>query len=95
MRFYTDGLLRDTQTSTQTGSNLDLLVSDSLVGAAKRDNNRYFRGAMDEVWVFDVALEGGHVLSLKENNEIPEPSSVWLTTLAIGGALAGRRRRNC
>jgi hypothetical protein len=97
MRFYTDGLLRHTQTSTQTGSNLNLLVSDSPVGAlgAKRDNNRYFRGAMDEVWVFDEALDDGHVLSLKENNVIPEPSSVWLAALAIGGALAGRRQRNC
>jgi hypothetical protein len=91
MRFYTDGLLRTTITSTQTGSNLNLLVSDSLVGAlgAKRDNNRYFRGAMDEVYVFNGALTDQEVLSL-----IPEPSCLCLVALAMGGLFVGQRRIN-
>jgi concanavalin A-like lectin/glucanase superfamily protein len=88
MRFYTDGGLRATITSTQTGSNLDLLVSDSPVGAlgAKRDNNRYFRGSMDEVYVFTGALTDQEVLAL-----VPEPNSILLLVWAIGGLLINRR----
>ena len=33
MNYYIDGALRHTQTSTQTGANLNLLASDSTVGA--------------------------------------------------------------
>jgi len=88
MRFYTDGALRTTITSTQTGSNLDLLVSDSPVGAigGKRDNNRYFRGSMDELYVFNGALTDQDVLAL-----VPEPDSIVLLALAIGGMLTHRR----
>ncbi len=70
MQFYTDGVLRHTQTSTQTGDNLNLLVSDSLIGAlgAKRDNNRYFVGSMDEVWVVGGALTAEQVLNLQQFN---------------------------
>lgn len=88
MRFYTDGVLRHTQTSTQTGANLNLLISDSPVGAlgAKRDNNRYFVGAMDEVWVIGRALSPGEVSVLQSTNRlIPEPGSLLLAAV---GALA-------
>ena len=62
MRFYTDGVLRFTQTSTQT--NHDLLISDSLVGAlgAKRDNNRYF-----------ARLHGRSVGALRGSDRGPNP----------------------
>jgi hypothetical protein len=95
MRFYTDGVFRASVTSSQTGSNLNLLVSDSPVGAlgAKRDNNRYFRGAMDEVWVLDQALPDSYVLLLKEINDIPEPSFLGIAALAMAGLLAGQHRR--
>jgi hypothetical protein len=95
MRFYTDGVLRHTQTSSQSGSNLNLLVSDSPVGAlgAKRDNNRYFRGAMDEVWVIDQALPETLILMLKDVNSIPEPSSLVIVAMALGGLLVGQHRR--
>ena len=87
MRYYTDGVLRHTQTSTQTGSNLDLLVSDSPIGAAgaKRDNNRYFRGAMDEVYVFTGALTDQEVLAL-----VPEPNSFVVLACTVGGMLINR-----
>ncbi len=70
MRYYTDGVLRHTQVSTQT--NHDLLISDSLVGAlgAKRDNNRYFLGSMDETWVYNGALNDEQVLNLFTFNNI-------------------------
>jgi hypothetical protein len=96
MRFYTDGVLRHTQTSTQTGSNLDLAVSDSTFGAlgAKRDNNRYFRGMMDEVYVISGVLSDAEVLLLKQTNVVvPEPTCLGVAALAISGGLANRTRR--
>jgi hypothetical protein len=94
MRFYTDGVLRHTQTSTQMGANLNLLVSDSAVGAlgAKRDNNRYFVGAMDEVWVVGRALSASEISVLQSTNRlIPEPSTLFL---AFVGAVALRLARH-
>jgi hypothetical protein len=95
MSFYTDGVLRHTQTSTQPLAMRDLLVSDSLVGAlgAKRDNNRYYRGIMDEVWVFNDLLNADSIQSLYRNNMIPEPACGVLTALGmlVCGAFARRR----
>ncbi len=97
MRFFTDGVLRHTQTSTQTGANLNLLVSDSTVGAlgAKRDNNRYYVGALDEVWVVGRALTAGEVSTLQSTNRlIPEPSSLLLAAVgAVALRFAVRRRK--
>ena len=95
MRFYTDGVLRHTQTSTQPLANRDLLVSDSPVGAigGKRDNNRYFRGLMDELWVVDRALSDADMAVLRATNVlVPEPAAAVTASLAAF-ALAGLRRR--
>jgi hypothetical protein len=92
MRFYTDGVLRHTQTSTQT--NHDLLVSDSPVGAlgAKRDNNRYFRGTMDEVWVVNRALGDAEVALLQSTNTIvPEPAALALCFAGFTALCVARR----
>ena len=73
--YYIDGVLRHTQTTAQpAGPNRDLLVSDSPVGAlgAKRDNNRYFRGTMDEVYVFTGALNQEQVTNLFLDNTPPD-----------------------
>jgi hypothetical protein len=98
MKFYTDGVLRHTQTTGQPpGPNRDLLISDSPVGAlgAKRDNNRYFRGAMDEVKVFNGALTDEQVLSLKNTNVIPEPNTllVLMSGAVLAAMLPGLRSR--
>jgi hypothetical protein len=93
MRFYTDGVLRHTQTSTRPLAERDVLVSDSPVGAigAKRDNNRFFRGALDEIWVFGKAINDAEVLLLMQQNaNVPEPSSLLLAAL---GLLVLRRRQ--
>jgi hypothetical protein len=81
MNYYIDGALRHTQTSTQTGANLNLLASDSTVGAlgAKRDNNRYFRGAMDEVYVFNGQLSAQQVTDLYTLNLPPDGTVITLT----------------
>jgi hypothetical protein len=97
MRFYTDGILRHTQTSTQTGSNLNIAVSDSPVGAlgAKRDNNRYFVGAMDEVWVIGRALSDAEIALLRTDNTIiPEPASALLCVLGLLSLGTFTRRRS-
>jgi hypothetical protein len=92
MRYYTDGVLRHTQTSTQTGDNLNVLVSDSPIGAlgAKRDNNRYFRGALDEVWVFTGALSDAQVNDLFQTNTPPGgvvvPTNLTLQIDPVSGA---------
>jgi hypothetical protein len=97
MRYYTDGVLRHTQTSTQPLANRDLLVSDSPVGAlgAKRDNNRYFRGSMDEVWVVNRVLSDAEVAGLKLFNLVPEPASAVLAAfgVAVVGVMLRLRRR--
>jgi hypothetical protein len=96
MRFYTDGVLRHTQTSTQPLANRDLLISDSPVGAlgGKRDNNRFFRGAMDEVWVFGKAINAAEVLLLQTTNaNVPEPSSLILAAMSLLALRAVRSNR--
>jgi hypothetical protein len=96
MRYYTDGVIRHTQTSTQMGANLNVLISDSPVGAlgAKRDNNRYFVGAMDEVWVVGRALSADEIAVLQSTNRlIPEPGSLLLTAVGAGVLIYARRRR--
>jgi hypothetical protein len=84
MRFYTDGILRHTQVSTQT--NHDLVTSDSVIGAlgAKRDNNRYFVGGMDETWVFNGALSDQQVSNLLGFNDINGQSLTLLIDQANG-----------
>jgi hypothetical protein len=96
MRFYTDGVLRHTQTTVQPPATRDLLISDSPIGAigAKRDNNRYFRGALDELWVVGRALTPGEVSVLHSQNiVIPEPASLVLALFGVVamGLAAGRR----
>jgi hypothetical protein len=96
MRFYTDGVLRHTQTSTRPLAERDVLVSDSSVGAigAKRDNNRFFRGALDEIWVFGKAINDAEVLLLMQQNaNVPEPSTVLLAATGLVALRASRPRR--
>jgi hypothetical protein len=73
MTYFIDGVQRHVQTTTQT--NKDLLISDSLVQqlGGKRDNNRYFSGIMDEVWVFDSALTPEQVEILRTQNGFGPP----------------------
>jgi hypothetical protein len=96
MRFYTDGVLRHTQVTGQpAGPNRDLLISSSPIGAigAKRDNNRYFRGLMDEVWVVDRAISDADMAVLRATNVlVPEPAAAVTASLAVL-ALASLRRR--
>jgi hypothetical protein len=97
LKIYIDGLEALSAVSGQSGSNLDILPSASNVGAIGRkgDNNRYFSGLMDELWVTNFAMSPAEVNGLRTANLIPEPSAVWLVALAIIGLHVRRHKRNC
>jgi hypothetical protein len=90
MTYFIDGVQRHVQTSTQT--NRDLLISDSPVQqlGAKRDNNRYFSGNMDEVWVFGDDLTPEQVTELFQTNTPPGgvvvPTNLTLQIDPVTGA---------
>ncbi|MGL6316450.1 LamG-like jellyroll fold domain-containing protein [Vibrio sp. WXL103] len=48
----------------------NLAYDDGDMGKQKR----FFRGALDELYVFDAALEQSQIISLMENNRLPEPT---------------------
>jgi Concanavalin A-like lectin/glucanases superfamily len=85
LRFYLDGALQSTQSlAAATGFTL----SDKLfLGAISSQNNSFnFNGLVDEVQIYNRALDGTEVQSL-----VPEPGI--LSMLVLGGLmLAGRRR---
>jgi hypothetical protein len=91
---YVDGVQIDQLTAVPPP--LDLMVSDSAVGAIgrKADNNQHFAGSMDEIWVATGVFSPATVLLLFNANQIPEPGSI---ALLGGGVLllgAWRRRRS-
>jgi Concanavalin A-like lectin/glucanases superfamily len=89
---YVDGVQIDQLTAVAPP--LDLMVSDSAVGAIgrKADTNQHFSGSMDEVWVATGVFTPATVQSLFFLNQIPEPCSVGL--LGAGAVLwCGWRRR--
>jgi hypothetical protein len=91
LRTYIDGTLVDTLDDADDGANI--LVSDSPIGniGRKSDNNRFYTGSLDELWVFDTVLSDAEVVSLQTANAIPEPAAFGL--LAAGCGLLLRRRR--
>ena len=85
MTFFIDGIQRHVQTTTQT--NKDLLISDSAVQqlGGKRDNNRYFSGNMDEVWVFNDDLTPEQVSTLMITNSLNDTVSLRLQVDPVDG----------
>jgi hypothetical protein len=95
MTFFVDGVQRHVQNGVAANLDHDLYPSASSFGAlgAKNDNNRYFTGVMDEVWVFGKAINAAEVLLLKEQNaNVPEPSTALLATISLLGLTARRQR---
>ena len=59
-----------------------------LAIGAKRDNNRYFRGSLDELWVVGRALSDVEIAALYATNIlIPEPTAMLLSLM--GGLACG------
>lgn len=51
-----------------------------------------FYGQLDEIWIFDEAIDQATVTSLKDSNAVPEPMTMSL--LVLGGIAMLRRRKN-
>ncbi len=84
---YLDGEFFQTATGRQTGFTLNT-IGDAYTTAA----NFHFHGQIDEVWVFDEALDAGTVSNLHAfNSVIPEPSVLLISTAGLLTLL--RRRR--
>ena len=90
LRTYVDGTLADVNDVNPTSA--DLMVSASAIGTIgrKADDNRYFVGSIDEIWVVEGVLNIDEVLSLRDANVVPEPSGLAL--LAVAGLPLLRRR---
>ena len=91
LRTYVDGALADTNDVNPT--NADMLIADSPIGTIGRkgDDNRYFVGSLDEIWVVEGVLSEEEVIALRDTNVIPEPAA--LAWVACGAAALARRRR--
>lgn len=62
----------------------------NAVGTGAGNANRY-DGSIDELYIFDEAIDAGTVDSLFNSNTVPEPGSLAL--LGLGGLCVLRRRR--
>jgi hypothetical protein len=73
MFMYIDGVQSNAVVSTDTI--VDILPSGSPVGhiGSKRDTNHYFQGSLDELWVFNSALDTGQINTLMTNNGFGPP----------------------
>jgi len=85
---YYDGELFATATGKQTGFIID------TIGQAYSGNTSFaFHGQLDEMWIFEGALNATEVSNLKTyNNIIPEPGVSLLGALGIFAMLRRRRR---
>ncbi len=62
------------------------------IGDAYSNNGFEMYGQIDEVWIFDEAIDQAIVTSLMNSNVVPEPMTVSL--LVFGGIAMLRRRKN-
>ena len=69
-----------------TGINLDQ-IGDGYTGLFN------FIGQIDEVWIFDEAIDAATVTSLNTANAVPEPSSIILGLLGLSSMLIVSRKR--
>jgi len=82
---YRDGAFDETVTLTNSSFTINA-VGDAYGGL-------WMDGIIDEVWVFDDALNSTQVQSLYQNNVVPEPSTFLLAAIGLLGLTAWSRRR--
>lgn len=88
--FYLDGAFYGSETETNNLVTAAPGVEDGFFLGTDTRTNRFFTGDMDDVRVYDEALDATAIANLAA---VPEPSSTAL--LGLGGlALMLRRRRN-
>lgn len=93
---YVDNMLVNTVNSISTGIELSS-IGDAYTGGLNVD----FQGQIDEMWIFDSALDAATVANLFEFNaleepqpeDIPEPVTLLLAGLTAGGLGGYLRRR--
>jgi len=82
---YMDGAVVGTDTGNLTG------FQWNTIGEAYPNTNDFdFNGQIDEVWIFNEALDAPAISSLRQLNTVPEPSALLLSAAGLGLAL--RRR---
>lgn len=85
---YVDGLLSSTATGKLTG------FQWNTIGEAYPNTQDFdFNGQIDEMWIFDEALDATAITSLYQNNTVPEPSGLLLSAAGLVTVLSRRARK--
>src|SRR3954447_5414269 len=91
LRSYFDSALVDTFQSTASNG-FKMVNSSSTVGTfgLKGDSGNFINGSysLDDAWVFNGAISADEVQQLYQLNAIPEPGSLFLTSLAAISTVA-------
>lgn len=96
MRTYVNGELTNSRTynvASIRNTDYPLFIGSTSDGAApstSTSNNRHFHGSLDEIRIYDTALDATQVAALVS---VPEPGSLLCFSLITGGFLARRRRQ--
>ena len=80
LRTYVDGALVDTQSGIAPPLNMTNSASSFGTIGRKADNNRYFVGGVDEIWVLDQVIDDAAVQVLFSSNVAPGTSNPPLIT---------------
>lgn len=85
---YMDGAFVASDLSNLTG------FQWNTIGEAYPNTSDFdFNGQIDEMWVFNEALDATAITSLYQNNTVPEPSALLLSAAGLGIALCRRSRK--
>ncbi len=86
--FYMDGAFVASDLNNLTG------FQWNTIGEAYPNTSDFdFNGQIDEMWIFNEALDATAISSLYQNNAVPEPSALLLSAAGLGIALCRRSRK--
>lgn len=89
---YVDGVLEAISATNPNvvhsggGAPIDVNLGDSVI-------HRSWDGWLDDMRVYDEALDADAILAIATETAIPEPCTLLLAALGLLGLLCGRRRR--